>query len=114
MTGRRTDQFTCGRRARIAASLGERGRGSGLWVGSTEWPRLYGWTRPEQRPGVGAVEPKRGGACRDGGGVGEMNTGPARAWGGAAGLVGGGPVGRRGWGAPGAGRGAAPAPRPRP
>src|SRR2546426_4267176 len=67
MTGRRADRFTCGRRARIAASLGERGRGSRLWVGSTEWPRLYGWTRPEQRPGVGDVEPKRGGACRDGG-----------------------------------------------
>src|SRR2546429_5644286 len=67
MTGRRADRFTCGRRARIAASLGERGRGSGLWVGSTAWLRLYGWTRPEQRPGVGDVEPKRGGACRDGG-----------------------------------------------
>src|SRR5439155_8566428 len=72
MTGRRTDQFTCGRRARIAASLGERGRGSGLWVGSTEWPRLYGWTRPEQRPGVGDVEPKLGGPCCDGGRAEEM------------------------------------------
>ena len=43
-----------------------------MWVGSTEWPRLYGWTRPEQRPGVGDVEPKRGGACRDGGRAEEM------------------------------------------
>src|SRR5439155_12266323 len=78
MTGRRADRFTCGRRARIAASLGERGRGSRLWVGSTEWPRLYGWTRPEQRPGVGDVEPKRGGACRDGGRAEEMTQGAVR------------------------------------
>src|SRR2546423_15145631 len=78
MTGRRADRFTCGRRARIAASLGERGRGSRLWVGSTEWPRLYGWTRPEQRPGVGDVEPKRGGACRDGGRAEEMTQGAGR------------------------------------
>src|SRR5438094_2186706 len=78
MTGRRADQFTCGRRARNAASLGERGRGSRLWVGSTEWPRLYGWTRPEQRPGVGDVEPKRGGACRDGGRAEEMTQGAVR------------------------------------
>src|SRR2546428_12702470 len=78
MTGRRADRFTCGRRARIAASLGERGRGSRLWVGSTEWPRLYGWTRPEQRPGVGDVEPKRGGACRDGGRAEGMTQGADR------------------------------------
>src|SRR5947208_17162296 len=78
MTGRRTDQFTCGRRARIAASLGERGRGSGLWVGSTEWPRLYDWTGVEQRSGVGGVEPERGGACRDGRGAEEMRRGAGR------------------------------------
>src|SRR3989440_3093116 len=78
MTGRRADRFTCGRRARIAASLGERGRGSGLWVGSTEWPRLYDWTRLEQRSGVGDVEPKRGGACRDGGRAEEMTQGAVR------------------------------------
>src|SRR6266550_3682696 len=34
MTGRRADRFTCGRRARTAASLGERGRGAGLRVGA--------------------------------------------------------------------------------
>src|SRR2546421_11820451 len=78
MTGRRADRFTCGRRARIAASLGERGRGSGLWVGSTEWPRLYDWTRLEQRSGVGDIEPKRGGACRDGGRAEEMTQGAVR------------------------------------
>ena len=47
-------------------------------MGSTEWPRLYGWTRPEQRPGVGDVEPKRGGACRDGGRAEEMTQGAVR------------------------------------
>src|SRR2546426_11679544 len=99
MTGRRADRFTCGRRARIAASLGERGRGSRLWVGSTEGPRLYGWTRPEQRPGVGDVEPKRGGACRDGG-RGEGKTQGAVPRGGARAAPGGVALGaRRGAGA---------------
>src|SRR5256885_16479271 len=105
MTGRRADRFTCGRRARIAASLGERGRGSRLWVGSTEWPRLYGWTRPEQRPGVGDVEPKRGGAGRDGGRAGEMTKGAGRPLGGRAALGGVGPARRAGRGAPGVGTG---------
>src|SRR2546422_730167 len=36
MTGRPADRFTCGRRARMAASLGERGRSSGVGVGSSE------------------------------------------------------------------------------
>jgi len=49
-----------------------------LWVGSTEWPRLYDWTRLEQRSGVGDVEPKRGGACRDGGRAEEMTQGAVR------------------------------------
>src|SRR2546427_7161840 len=113
MTGRRADRFTCGRRARIAASLGERGRGSRLWVGSTEWPRLYGWTRPEQRPGVGDVEPKRGGACRDGGRAGEMTQGAVRRGEARAALWGGRLGGRNGVGAPGGRRGRGPRRRPR-
>src|SRR2546422_798852 len=36
MTGRPADRFTCGRRARMAASLGERGRSSGVGVGWSE------------------------------------------------------------------------------
>src|SRR2546421_11230034 len=108
MTGRRADRFTCGRRARIAASLGERGRGSRLWVGSTEWPRLYGWTRPEQRPGVGDVEPKRGGACRDGGRAEEMTQGAIRRGGARAALGGVRLDGRRGTGAPRGAAGAGP------
>src|SRR2546422_8707881 len=101
MTGRRADRFTCGRRARIAASLGERGRGSRLWVGATEWPRLDGWTRPEQRPGVGDVEPKRGGACRDGGRAEEMTQGAGPRAEARAALCGVRRRGGRGLGAPG-------------
>src|SRR6266576_3537905 len=108
MTGRRADRFTCGRRARIATSLGERGRGSRLWVGSTEWPRLYGWTRPEQRPGVGDVEPKRGGACRDGGRAEEMTQGAVRRVEARAALAGVGLDVRRGMGARGVEAGVGP------
>src|SRR2546428_12736163 len=115
MTGRRADRFTCGRRARIAASLGERGRGSRLWVGSTEWPRLYGWTRPEQRPGVGDVEPKRGGACRDGGRAEEKTQGAVRRVEARAALCRVRPDVRSGIGAPRGAAGAGPPPRaPRP
>src|SRR5256886_15220625 len=110
MTGRRADRFTCGRRARIAASLGERGRGSRLWVGSTEWPRLYGWTRPEQRPGVGDVEPKRGGACRDGGRAEGMTQGAVRRGEARAALGGVRPGGRRGGGGRRVGTGGVPRP----
>src|SRR2546429_8055354 len=113
MTGRRADRFTCGRRARIAASLGERGRGSRLWVGSTEWPRLYGWTRPEQRPGVGDVEPKRGGACRDGGRAEEKTQGAVRGGEARAALGGVRLDARSGGGAPRGGTGGGPPTRPR-
>ena len=45
---------------------------------SSEWPRLCGWPRPEQRSGVGDIEPKGGGACRDGGRAEEMTQGAVR------------------------------------
>jgi len=47
-------------------------------VGSAEWPRLDGWTRPEQRPGVGDVEPERCGATRDRRRAEEMTQGAVR------------------------------------
>src|SRR6266550_540175 len=64
MTGRRADRFTCGRRARTPASLGERGRGAGLRVGSGE--------RARRARRIGGTW------CQAGGDVETEGRGPAR------------------------------------
>ena len=77
-------------------------------MGSTERPGLYGWPPPEQRSGVGDVEPERGGAGRDSRRAEEMTQGAVRGVDARAGLAGVGLDVRCGMGARGVEAGVGP------
>ena len=77
-------------------------------MGSTERPGLYGWPPPEQRSGVGDVEPERGGAGRDSRRAEEMTQGAVRCVDARAALAGVGLDVRRGMGARGVEAGVGP------